>query len=129
MESISAKTTLYRDIFLLRLVPLALAIFVLVTVRSIYRARKSPLNQLPGPWYAPYTTLHLQYGFATGMIWKQVSKAHDQYGSIVRMGPRQVWVSDKASLKEILLTTDLPKVAMYSEISRDRTAPGLFGEM
>jgi hypothetical protein len=33
------------------------------------------------------------------------------------------------AMKAILMTIDLPKVAMYAEISRDRNAPGLFGEM
>ena len=56
-------------------------------------------------------------------------KAHIKYGPIVRLGPRQVWISDKDSLKQILSTIDLPKVAMYAEISRDRYNPGLFGEM
>jgi len=32
-------------------------------------------------------------------------------------------------MKKILVSVDLPKVAMYAEISRDRYNPGLFGEM
>ncbi|KAL2682376.1 hypothetical protein Neosp_006826 [[Neocosmospora] mangrovei] len=51
------------------------------------------------------------------------------YGPIVRLGPRQVWISDKDAMKQILLKIDLPKVAMYAEISRDRFSPGLFGEI
>ncbi|KAH7123056.1 cytochrome P450 [Dactylonectria macrodidyma] len=31
--------------------------------------------------------------------------------------------------KQVLSTVDLPKVAMYAEISRDRNSPGLFGEI
>jgi len=96
---------------------------------NTWKAIKSPLSSIPGPWYAPFTGLHLMWGFATGKIWKQAKDGHDKYGRIVRLGPRQVWISDKAAMKEILLTTDLPKVAMYAEISRDRFSPGLFGEM
>ncbi|UPK97230.1 hypothetical protein LCI18_008165 [Fusarium solani-melongenae] len=73
--------------------------------------------------------MHLRYGFATGKIWKLVERSHKQYGPIVRLGPRQVWISDKDAMKQILLKIDLPKVAMYAEISRDRFSPGLFGEI
>ncbi|KAB2571181.1 Cytochrome P450 monooxygenase FUS8 [Lasiodiplodia theobromae] len=73
--------------------------------------------------------MHLRYGFATGKIWKVAEKAHRQYGSIVRLGPRQIWIADKTAMQQILSTIDLPKVTMYAEISRDRFAPGLFGEI
>lgn len=99
------------------------------SVLSTLKAIRSPLRDIPGPWYAPLTTIHLKWGFSTGEIWKTVEKAHSSYGSIVRLGPRQIWVSDKDALKQILVKVDLPKVAMYSEISRDKLSPGLFGEM
>ena len=93
------------------------------------KAFRSPLRKLPGPWYAPLTSVHLQYLFSTGNIWKYVEKGHKRYGPIMRVGPRQVWISDKNAMKQILVKQDLPKVAMYAEISRDRASPGLFGEM
>lgn len=98
-------------------------------ILGAFKAFKSPLSHLPGPWYAFLTTMHLRYGFATGKIWKLVERSHKQYGPVVRLGPRQVWISDKEAMKQILLKIDLPKVAMYAEISRDRFSPGLFGEM
>lgn len=109
---------------------LLIVLFLLVkSVLSTLKAIRSPLRDIPGPWYAPLTTIHLKWGFSTGEIWKTVEKAHSRYGSIVRLGPRQIWVSDKDALKQILVKVDLPKVAMYSEISRDKLSPGLFGEM
>ncbi|KAK2053332.1 cytochrome P450 [Colletotrichum caudatum] len=112
---------------------LAICFFVIVTaglqVRQKITALKSPLKHIPGPWYAPLTTLHLRYLFSTGTIWKLVERSHEKYGSIVRLGPRQIWISDKEAMKEILVKTDLPKVAMYAEISRDKFSPGLFGEI
>lgn len=104
-------------------------VLVIKRVLSTLKAIRSPLSDIPGPWYAPLTTMHLRWGFSTGKIWKTVEKSHAEYGSIVRLGPRQVWVSDKEALKQILVRIDLPKVAMYSEISRDKLSPGLFGEM
>lgn len=93
------------------------------------KAYQSPLSQLPGPWYAPFTNLHLQLGFARGTVWRMVEKGHARHGSILRLGPRQVWISDKVALKQIIQTIDLPKVTMYAEISREKESAGLFGEM
>lgn len=97
--------------------------------KSVYDAYKSPLSKIPGPWYACWTTIHLRYLFARGTIPNYVEKAHKKYGDVLRLGPRQIWVADKEAMKSILMTTDLPKVTMYAEISRDRSSPGLFGEM
>ncbi|TLS22519.1 uncharacterized protein PpBr36_09868 [Pyricularia pennisetigena] len=108
---------------------LAVMAVTILQMRSILKAYRSPLSHIPGPWYAPLTTMHLRWGFSTGEIWKLVERSHRKYGSIVRLGPRQVWVADKDALKEILVKVDLPKVAMYSEISRDKHSPGLFGEI
>ncbi len=105
------------------------AIIIYSYLAKVFKAIRSPLSSIPGPWYAPFTDIHLVYGFATGTIWKQVEKAHSKYGAVVRLGPRQIWVSDKAAVRDALVTIDLPKIAMYAEISRDRYAPGLFGEM
>lgn len=112
-------------------VPL-LVVFVLTILlvrSSLSSARKSGLREIPGPWYATFTSLHLRYMFARGTIWRYVENNHHKYGDVVRLGPRQIWVSGPAAMKEILSTVDLPKVTMYAEISRDRNSPGLFGEM
>lgn len=118
-------------LLLLAIVAAGLITVISVTksVLNILKAIRSPLSDIPGPWYAPLTTMHLRWGFSTGKIWKTAEKSHATYGSIVRLGPRQIWVSDKEALKQILVRIDLPKVAMYSEISRDKLSPGLFGEM
>lgn len=102
---------------------------VLLYAHSLLRAYRSCLTKIPGPWYGPFTSLHLNYDFSSGDIWKHVEEYHAQYGSIVRLGPRQVWVADKDALKMILVKDDLPKVATYKEFSRDRHSPGIFGEM
>ena len=98
-------------------------------LKSLYRSKSSALNEIPGPWYASFTAIHLRYLFARGTVWKYAARQHRRYGSVIRLGPRQIWVSDKEALKDILLQVDLPKVTMYAEISRDRNSPGLFGEM
>ncbi|KAJ5676264.1 cytochrome P450 [Penicillium macrosclerotiorum] len=95
---------------------LILALICLKCVLAIIRAIKSPLSKIPGPWYAPLTTLHLKYAFARGTIWKNVEEAHLKYGSIFRLGPRQIWISDKEALKVILMTVDLPKVTISADM-------------
>lgn len=125
METISERLPVYfhwAPLFIL-----ALPFFNYII--GVTKAIKSPLSRIPGPWYAPLTTLHLNYAFAKGTIWKAVERSHAKYGPIFRLGPRQVWISDKEAIKAILMTVDLPKVTMYAEISRDRSSPGLFGEM
>lgn len=91
---------------------IALLAVVVLMLRPIFLAAFSstPLNKIPGPWYARYTSLHLRYLFARGTIWKFVETAHEKYGDVIRLGPRQVWVADKASMTDILAKTDLPKV-------------------
>lgn len=106
-----------------------LILFIGPHLRKVVTTIKSPLRKIPGPWYSALTSGHLAYLFSTGTIWKFVEKKHAKYGTIVRLGPRQVWVSDKDAIRQILVGLDLPKVAMYAEISRDKLAPGLFGEM
>ncbi|GKZ56835.1 hypothetical protein AnigIFM49718_002129 [Aspergillus niger] len=125
METISERLPVYfhwAPLFIL-------ALLFFNYIIGVTKAIKSPLSRIPGPWYAPLTTLHLNYAFAKGTIWKAVEKSHAKYGPIFRLGPRQVWISDKEAIKAILMTVDLPKVTMYAEISRDRSSPGLFGEI
>ncbi|KAL9561580.1 hypothetical protein ACKAV7_014427 [Fusarium commune] len=132
--NLSFIESLASNLSKMHLLLIALAITILTyllisKLLSIFRSFRSPLQKIPGPWYAPLTTIHLRYLFSTGEIWKLVQRSHAKYGPICRLGPRHIWVSDKESLKQILSTIDLPKVAMYAEISRDRTSPGLFGEI
>ncbi|KAM5519836.1 cytochrome P450 3A9 [Fusarium oxysporum f. sp. phaseoli] len=132
--NLSFVKSLSSNLSKIHLLLIALAITILTylllsTLLSILRSVRSPLQRIPGPWYAPLTTVHLRYLFSTGEIWKLVQHSHAKYSPICRLGPRHIWVSDKESLKQILSTIDLPKVAIYAEISRDRTSPGLFGEI
>jgi hypothetical protein len=116
-------------IFFWALVGLPVLALVVSWLKTTWKACRSPLSQLPGPWYAPYTNLHLQIGFARGTVWRMVERGHKKYGSIMRLGPRQIWVADKDALKQVIQQIDLPKVIMYAEISREKESAGLFGEV
>ena len=109
----NVATSRLHEVFMQHPIPITiLAIVVLLFVKSFVSAAVSTtaLNKIPGPWYARYTTIHLKYLFARGTIWKYVEGKHDVYGDVIRLGPRQVWVADKAAMSDILAKTDLPKV-------------------
>lgn len=93
------------------------------------KACRSPLSQMLGPWYTPCTNLHLQICFARGTVWKMDERGHKTFGSIMRLGPRQVWVANEDALKQVIEQVDLSKVIMYAEISREKESAGLFGEV
>ena len=120
-------SNLYSAILLA--IPYFLLFSISYFVYQCWKASQSPLSRLPGPWYAPYTNIHLMLGFARGTVWRMVEKGHVKYGSVMRLGPRQVWISDKVALKQIIQKIDLPKVMMYAEISREKESAGLFGEV
>jgi hypothetical protein len=105
------------------------AYVIFAWLASCIKSYHSPLSAFPGPWYAPFFTAPLQVAFSRGTVWKNVEDAHAKYGPVVRLGPRQIWVSDKLAIKEILQKQDLPKVVMYAEISREKESAGLFGEV
>jgi hypothetical protein len=91
-------------------------------------APKTSLSGIPQPRYGSLTALPLVLAFSNGTIISLVENTHKKIGKIIRLGPRQVWVSEKAAIHQILLEEDLPKIGMYGEISRYRKEPGLVGE-
>ncbi|KAK1140044.1 hypothetical protein N8T08_010954 [Aspergillus melleus] len=52
-----------------------------------------------------------------------VEKGHRSYGHIFRLGPRQIWVSEKAAMKAILQTVDLPKVNIPGMFKKVQPGP------
>lgn len=103
--------------------------FTIFLVVPILQALRSPLQRIPGPWYGPFTDLHVVYAFATGRIWKDVAQYHEKYGKVVRVAPRVVWISELEAVKKALVQIDLPKVATYRDLSRDKSSVGIFGEL
>ena len=71
--------------------------------RSNFRTQtlQNPLNAIPGPWYAKFTSLP---GTIAGVSRLQVQyhhRLHQLYGSFVRTGPRQLFVGDIDAFKFI----------------------------
>ncbi|VUC23057.1 unnamed protein product [Clonostachys rosea] len=83
------------------LLSIILAVGIASVLVKTFLASRSPLNRIPGPWYARFTDLP---GAMASMSRQQVQyyhKLHQQYGPYVRVGPRNVFVSDIDSFRII----------------------------
>ncbi|KAK4157148.1 eukaryotic translation initiation factor 5 [Chaetomidium leptoderma] len=74
---------------------------VLLTVHTLRQALTSPLNKIPGPWYAKFTSLVLKWHeFRTNRT-RYIHDLHLQYGPSVRIAPSEVAFASAAAVKEI----------------------------
>ncbi|KAL2139832.1 hypothetical protein VTI28DRAFT_4657 [Corynascus sepedonium] len=77
------------------------ALVVLLTVHIFRQALASPLNKVPGPWYARFTTLVLKWHeFRTNRT-RYVHAMHRKYGPVARIAPNEVIFASAAAVKEI----------------------------
>ncbi|KAL2181595.1 cytochrome P450 [Thermothelomyces heterothallicus CBS 202.75] len=74
---------------------------VLLAVHALQRALTSPLNKIPGPWYARFTTLVLKWHEFRANRTRYVHAMHLKYGSAVRIAPNEVVFASAAAVKEI----------------------------
>lgn len=56
---------------------------------------------MPGPWYSRYTDAVLKYHIFTGRRIHYIHDLHHRYGSVVRISPNEVEVSDAAAYREV----------------------------
>ncbi|KAI8052164.1 cytochrome P450 [Syncephalis plumigaleata] len=74
----------------------------------------SPMTAIPGPWHTKFTLMGHMYNLAMGVSWKTLSHLHDEYGSIVRLGPNEVSITDMDALRTILSTHKFRKGKVYA---------------
>ncbi|KAF5878449.1 putative benzoate 4-monooxygenase cytochrome protein [Botrytis fragariae] len=67
----------------------------------LYNVFTNPLSRLPGPWYTKWTSGVLKYSIIKGRRALYVHDLHCKYGSIVRVSPTEVHVSDIAATRKI----------------------------
>ncbi|KAF7892845.1 uncharacterized protein EAF02_000383 [Botrytis sinoallii] len=72
-----------------------------VSTIILYNVYTNPLSQLPGPWYTKWSSGILKYNIIKGTRPLYVHDLHCKYGSIVRVSPTEVHVSDIAATKKI----------------------------
>ncbi|KAK3302198.1 cytochrome P450 [Chaetomium strumarium] len=80
------------------LIPVSL---ILLAVSILRQAIVSPLNKLPGPWYARFTSLVLKWHEFRANRTRFIHELHLQYGPAVRVGPSEVAFASAAAVKEI----------------------------
>lgn len=83
-------------------IPATITILPLANSRQVlYRAFTNPLRSLPGPWYSSFTRLPLKLAIISGRRAFHVHALHERYGSVVRISPDEVAVSDTEGLAQI----------------------------
>ncbi|KAL2156198.1 hypothetical protein VTH82DRAFT_943 [Thermothelomyces myriococcoides] len=80
---------------------LLLFAIVLLAVHALRRALTSPLNKIPGPWYARFTTLVLKWHEFRANRTGYVHAMHLKYGPTVRIAPNEVVFASASAVKEI----------------------------
>ncbi|KAK6859595.1 hypothetical protein PG995_003231 [Apiospora arundinis] len=80
---------------------LAIALSAGYLLWNLLQALRNPLNAIPGPWHAKFTSLP---GVLVTLSKQQVQyyhALHERFGPFVRAGPNQVFVSDLDAFKVI----------------------------
>ncbi|KAJ9477290.1 Isotrichodermin C-15 hydroxylase [Pseudozyma hubeiensis] len=83
-------------------------------------------SRIPGPWLLHCTMIPALVHYVRGTQWQYVDKMHEQYGPLFRLGSRQIYVSDKHAIRQLLAKENLPKVNWYASLSRDPKTAGMF---
>ncbi|KAI9323899.1 cytochrome P450 [Dichotomocladium elegans] len=91
-----------------------------VLVSRLHDALLGPLSGVPGPTKYKFLDVNVisNLGNPAGTTYQKFLSFHDQYGEIVRLGPRHIMVSNKDMLRQILQEDDMPKDAVYSRLER-----------
>ncbi|KAI8575719.1 hypothetical protein K450DRAFT_260494 [Umbelopsis ramanniana AG] len=97
---------------------LLVATYVITT--RIYSAFFGPLSKYPGPFLAKFVNWgDGHYDSPAGTRFEKLIKLHKKYGHIVRIARKQISVSDKDMIQQILVKDDLPKAYNYEAYQLD----------
>ena len=80
-------------------IPLFLGLLLLAD--TLRRALSSPLNKIPGPWYAKFTSAVLKWYEFQARRTIYVHSLHLRYGPTVRIAPNEVAFASASAVKEI----------------------------
>lgn len=73
--------------------------FLVLLILDVIRSALRPgLRSLPGPAVARWTRLYRFFLFADGHGPQKLLRLHEKYGSIIRIGPNHVYISDPKAL-------------------------------
>ncbi|KAK3682632.1 cytochrome P450 [Podospora appendiculata] len=80
---------------------LSLVVIAILGDRLLRRSLLSPLNKLPGPWYARFTSLVLKWNEFRATRTRYIHGLHRRYGPAVRIAPNELAFASAAAVKEI----------------------------
>ena len=90
-------------------------LLVAVVVHLLLNAFKPGLKDVPGPLLAKFTSLWRLYHTYNGTMLKTIQEYHSKYGTLVRIGPNIVSVSDARMVEDIYgVKANFPKVRRIS---------------
>ena len=69
-------------------------IFLFLAFTNAIASRYWKLRNVPGPWICSFTDLYRAYIQNSGELANWLAKIHQQYGTVVRIGPNTVSISD-----------------------------------
>ncbi|RDW77199.1 hypothetical protein BP6252_05252 [Coleophoma cylindrospora] len=88
--------------------------------RSVYRVTLHPLAHIPGPLLPKITSLWLHYHAYIGDEATVIHQAHLQYGTLVRVSPGEVDISDADAVNAIYVSKGgFPKAPCYANFDID----------
>lgn len=76
-------------------------IILLLIARILYRLYLHPISHIPGPFLPKVTSLWLYYHAYIGDEASVIHQLHAQYGSLVRVAPNEVDISDADAIQPI----------------------------
>ncbi|KAI7191085.1 cytochrome P450 monooxygenase-like protein [Hortaea werneckii] len=92
----------------------------------IRHALTSPLNKVPGPWYARWTNIPLKLAVVAGRRIHYVHALHNKYGPYVRISPNEVAINDPRGFKQVHgIGSGFTKADWYLHLV-DLDRPGVF---
>lgn len=98
MNSFITEKTLFTPTLSLSLGVIVLLLWPILSVVRSYRR----LSHIPGPFWAHFTGLWLQLKLWNGQGFGEINqKLGEQYGPVVRFGPKNVLFSDPAAIPVI----------------------------
>ncbi|CAG9984581.1 unnamed protein product [Clonostachys byssicola] len=102
------------------------ALIILTAPYAVFLAIKSPLRSIPGPWYSHFTSIVLKGYILAGRRIHYVDSLHRKYGTVVRLSPDEVAISDLEAFSQIhKIGSGFIKSAWYDKLRFGRE-PGIF---
>jgi cytochrome P450 len=110
----------YAALFNMSYVLLLIPPLLLLLSRFTYRVYFHPLSRIPGPLLPKLTSLWLHYHAYIGDEASSIHKLHLKYGTLVRVSPNEVDISDADAIQPIYVSRGgFPKAPCYGNFDID----------